>query len=233
MLNAIYAVFLFGLFVNRLLCIVCASATKAVSGNGLLDTCRTQPAPGWQDGAMEQEQGKGKGKGRGKAKPKLSLVPDTQGNVVPMAKGQGKGAEGLTEKQRAFCRNVAEGMTLADSYRAAYDCQNMAPATITNEAYKLMLRQDITAIVNKYSQEKLAKTSHDAARIRLSVIERLQIEANDTTNPASVRVRALELLGKITDVALFTERLQTDTATTRSPDQITEELKERIAKLAG
>ena len=188
---------------------------------------------------MTEEHGKGKGKGRGKGRgkvkgrPSLTVVPDTQCNVVPMAKGQGKGAEGLTEKQRAFCRNVAEGMTLADSYRAAYDCQNMAQATITNEAYKLMLRQDITAIVNKYSQEKLAKTSHDAARIRLSVIERLQIEANDTTNPASVRVRALELLGKITDVALFTERLQTESATTRSPDQITEELKERIAKLAG
>jgi hypothetical protein len=96
-----------------------------------------------------------------------------------------------------------------------------------------MGRQEVADRVNAIAAVKLAKTSHDAARIRISVIERLQIEAADTNNPASVRVRALELLGKITDVALFTERLQTDTATTRSPDQITEELKERIAKLAG
>ena len=196
-----------------------------------MPAARNQPLAGRK--ADMEDKGKGRGKGKGKGKPSLTVVPDTQGNVVPIAKGQGKGAEGLTEKQRAFCRRVAEGDTLSAAYRAAYDTANMASSTVTNEAYKLMLRQDITAMVNKLSEEKLAKTSHDATRIRLSVIERLQIEANDTTNPASVRVRALELRGKITDVALFTERLQTDTAITRSPDQITEELKERIAKLAG
>jgi hypothetical protein len=179
---------------------------------------------------MSEEVGKGKGKGRGKAKPSLTVVP---GNVVPLLNGKGKGKEGLTAKQEAFSAKVADGETLAASYRAAYDAQNMAPATIHNEACKLMANPLVTARVNKLVEEKRAKTSHDSARIRISVIERLQIEANDTTNPASVRVRALELLGKITDVALFTERLQTDTATTRSPDQITEELKERIAKLAG
>jgi phage terminase small subunit len=182
---------------------------------------------------MEQEQGKGKGKGRGKAKPKLALVPNMPGNVVPIAKGQGKAEAGLTSKQRAFADKVAEGATLADSYRAAYDAGNMQPASIYTEACKLMANPLIAQRVNEKSREILQGKSHDAARIRLSVIERLQIEANDTNNPASVRVRALELLGKITDVALFTERLQTDTATTRSADQITEELKERIAKLAG
>lgn len=181
---------------------------------------------------MFEEQGKGKGK-RGKGKPKLALVPEAQGNVVPIAKGQGKAEAGLTSKQRAFADKVAEGATLADSYRAAYDAGNMQPASIYTEACKLMANPLIAQRVNDKSREILQGKSLDAGRIRLTVIERLQIEANDATNPASVRVRALELLGKITDVALFTERLQTDTATTRSPDQITEELKERIAKLAG
>ena len=182
---------------------------------------------------MSEDVGKGKGKGRGKAKPALTVVPGMQGNVVPMVKGQGKAEAGLTSKQRAFADKVAEGATLADSYRAAYDAGNMQPASIYTEACKLMANPLIAQRVNDKSREILQGKSHDAARIRLTVIERLQIEANDTTNPASVRVRALELLGKITDVALFTERLQTESTTTRSPDQITEELKERIAKLAG
>jgi hypothetical protein len=177
-----------------------------------------------------EDKTKGRGKGKGKGKPSLTVVP---GNVVAMPKGQGKNENGLTAKQEAFAQEVANGSTLAAAYRAAYNAENMAPHVIHNEACKLMGRQEVADRVNAIAAVKLAKTSHDAARIRISVIERLQIEANDTTNPASVRVRALELLGKITDVALFTERLQTESATTRSPDQITEELKERIAKLAG
>jgi hypothetical protein len=38
------------------------------------------------------------------------------------------------------------------------------------------------------------------------VIERLQLEATDSTNPPAARIRALELLGKVTEVAAFTER---------------------------
>jgi hypothetical protein len=186
--------------------------------------------PGRKPDMEDKTKGRGKGKGKGKGKPSLTVVP---GNVVPLLNGKGKGKEGLTAKQEAFAAKVAEGETLAASYRAAYDAENMAPATVHNEACKLMANPLVTARVNKLVEEKRAKKSLDAGRIRLTVIERLQIEANDTANPASVRVRALELLGKITDVALFTERLQTDTATTRSADQITEELKERIAKLAG
>ena len=67
----------------------------------------------------------------------------------------------------------------------------------------------------------------------MRVIERLKIESEDMTSPPGARLKALELLGKITEVALFTERLQTDAATNRSADEIREELKERIAKMAG
>ena len=67
----------------------------------------------------------------------------------------------------------------------------------------------------------------------MRVIERLKIESEDMTSPPGARLKALELLGKITEVALFTERLQTDTATNRSAEEIQAELREKIAKLAG
>ena len=177
-----------------------------------------------------EKQGKGRGKGKGKA-PKLALVDG--GKVVPMIRGQEKGSEGLTAKQLAFCENIANGETGASAYRKAYSAENMAAHTIHVEACKLLARPDIAERVNALLQAKRVKSSHDAARIKASVIERLQIEANDAKNPASVRVRALELLGKMTDVSLFVDKVETTTHDARTPDEITEELKSRLAKIAG
>lgn len=177
---------------------------------------------------MEHDKGK---RGKGKGKPSLAIVPS--GNVVAIANGQGKGKEGLTSKQMAFADKVAEGATLAESYRTAYAADNMAPATIHSEACRLMANPAIAARINAKVAEKRARESHDSSRIRLRVIERLKIESEDMTSPPGARLKALELLGKITEVALFTERLQTDAATNRSADEIREELKERIAKMAG
>lgn len=180
---------------------------------------------------MEQEAGKQGKQRRGKA-PKLALVEG--GNVIALAKGQGKDVNGLTAKQEAFCQGVGtRGETLTQAYRSAYDCQNMAPSTVNEHACRLMANDKIKARVNALAQAKMAKSSHDAAFIKARVIERLQIEANDTKNPASVRVRALELLGKMTDVSLFTDRIETKAVDDRSADAIKEELQQRLAKLAG
>ena len=182
-----------------------------------------------QDNEKAPQKGKGRGKGK-PAKPALAVVAD---NVVPMAKGQGKGAFGLTAKQNTFADKVAEGSTLAEAYRHAYSAENMAQTSIHSEACRLMANPLIAARVNRLIEQKKAKTSHDATRIRISVIERLQIEAHDMSNPATVRVRALELLGKMSDVSLFVDKVETMSVDARSPDEISKELKERLAKLAG
>lgn len=136
---------------------------------------------------------------------KLSVVEG--GSVVAMTRGQGRNAFGLTAKMEQFCQGLAmRGETQAGAYRAAYDTQNMTPANVQNEAYKLMQRPDIIARVNMLCAEKQASVSHDSARIRSLVIERLHLEAQNPENPPSVRVRSLELLGKLDVVALFRER---------------------------
>jgi hypothetical protein len=148
-----------------------------------------------------------------RGKPALRIVSASQGEVVHLAKGQGRNAHGLTGKQEAFCQGVGtRGETLAVAYRAAYDAANMAPHTVHNEACKLMARPDIAARVNALVQEKQAKTQHDANRTRQYVIERLHTEASDPNNPPSVRVRALELLGKLGDVGAFVERTSAEAA---------------------
>jgi hypothetical protein len=109
----------------------------------------------------------------------------------------------------------------------------MKPNIINNEACKLMARQDIANRVNVLITENQAKTLHDATRIRQHVIEKLWLESQDTKNPATVRVRALELLGKMTTVSLFTDRVMTETVEARSPEDIEQQIKDKIAKLAG
>jgi hypothetical protein len=46
-------------------------------------------------------------------------------------------------------------------------------------------------------------------------------------------VRALELLGKMTTVSLFTDRVMTETVEARSPEDIEQQIKDKLAKLAG
>ena len=172
-------------------------------------------------------------KPRAIGKPVLSIVPNDGGKVVRLSAGQGKDSNGLTAKQEAFCQEVAKGSNLSAAYRVAYDAQNMKPNIINNEACKLMGRQDIANRVNMLITENQAKSSHDSARIKQHVIEKLWLESQDTKNPATVRVRALELLGKMTSVSLFTERVMTETVEARSPEDIEQQIRDKLAKIAG
>ena len=133
--------------------------------------------------------------------------------VVHLAKGQGKNEWGLTSKQEAFSVGVgSRGETLAVAYRAAYDAANMAPATVHNEACKLMARPEIAARVNELVRQRHASASLDAARIKAHVIERLHLESINEDSPPAARVRALELLGKLDVVGAFRERVATEQA---------------------
>ena len=192
-------------------------------------------------------EGKGKAKGRKSpsarpnassqksptARPKLSLVPDTDAKVVRLSAGQGKDSNGLTAKQEAFCQHVAKGSNLSDAYRAAYDASNMKPNIINNEACKLMARREIAERVNALITENRGRESLDSNRIRQHVIDKLWAESQSTSNPATVRVRALELLGKMTDVSLFTERVHTETVAARDASEIEQAIREKLARIAS
>jgi hypothetical protein len=62
------------------------------------------------------------------------------------------------------------------------------------------------------------------------VLEQLQKEALNTDNNEASRIRALELLGKVSEVALFTERLETTTSN-KSSDEIRLELEQKIQSM--
>jgi hypothetical protein len=64
----------------------------------------------------------------------------------------------------------------------------------------------VSAEIERLKALQEIRESQSPAQIRQTVIERLQLEATDSTNPPAARIRALELLGKVTEVAAFTER---------------------------
>lgn len=68
----------------------------------------------------------------------------------------------------------------------------------------------------------------EAARLRNYVTNKLILESDD--NDARIRIRALELLGKISDVGLFTEKSEI-TYKTKSDEELDEELEKRIQSI--
>lgn len=50
----------------------------------------------------------------------------------------------LTAKQEAFCQAIADGLGQADSYRAAYDTEDMKENSVYVQASKLMKNPKIT-----------------------------------------------------------------------------------------
>jgi len=83
-------------------------------------------------------------------------------------------------------------------------------------------------MTNSILQEFGHSVVESARQIRHLVTNKLVLEA-DNPDPR-VRIRALELLGKISDVALFAEKSEV-TITHQSTDDIRNKLRSKLAKL--
>ena len=135
-------------------------------------------------------------------------------------------AQRLTAKQESFARWVASGTcTLSDAYRSAYDAEGMANKTIWQAASRLMGNCKVAARVAELSKAQEAEYLHDGASLRAFVVNGLQIEATQASSPGA-RVRALELIGKLTEVQAFA-----DVSIDRTPKRTEAEIEADIADL--
>lgn len=158
-----------------------------------------------------------------KPRPKLSRADIARGlESVPIAHVLLGAANAkttkLTHKQRKFAQALALGESKAGAYRAAYDTQ-ASPMRHSNEGQRLAKHPIISQQVAALQLAAEAKNYATPPALRQLVIERLTAHAIDSDIPPAQRLRALELLGKITEVAAFTERREivrvTDSATAR------------------
>jgi hypothetical protein len=111
---------------------------------------------------------------------------------------------------KSFAKDPVETSKAATHRRAS----GLAPATVAL----------VKTILDEFSHEIVESSK----AIRNLVINKLIIESE---NPdARIRIRAIEMLGKMSDVALFTERSEV-LITHQSTDDLKSKLKEKLQKL--
>jgi hypothetical protein len=111
----------------------------------------------------------------------------------------------LTSKQRAFAKEVAMGNTKTGAYRKAYKTKGKA-STQSAEAQKLSKNPAISTQIEAFRLALEANQHITPAALRALAIHKITEKALDPKVPPAQQLKALELLGKITEVALFTER---------------------------
>ena len=141
------------------------------------------------------------------------------------------------EKVEAACR-TAELLGLDEAYdeqdviageEAVYaaadpDESVQKKALKASETFKPATYYAVNGILKEYS----VRVVDNATQIRLLVTNKLLLEAE---NPdPRIRMRALELLGKITDVGLFTEKSEV-TVTHRSTDELVNSIRDKIQRM--
>jgi hypothetical protein len=84
----------------------------------------------------------------------------------------------------------------------------------------------LEAILSEYDKDLLNVSS----RLRSFITNKLIVETTD--EDAKVRLKALELLGKVTNVGLFSERLEIN-VTHRTVEQVDQELENMLEKYLG
>jgi len=137
------------------------------------------------------------------ARDALSAMP--METVLSMPSG-----ERLTPKQREFARQVALGDTQAGAYRKSYNARG-TPKTIGDNACRLAADSRIKAEIEAYRLAVEAEKHRTPAQLRALVVQQLVQHSLDENLQPNQRLRALELLGKVTEVAAFTERRETVT----------------------
>ncbi len=138
---------------------------------------------------------------------------------------------GLTGKQEAFIQGLLTHKDMFRAYSDAYDVGSIGKAGILSKASELM----DSALIQKRFR---ALTGGDGSVMynklteRL-VIEQLKIEAMNPKNPANVRVRALEILGKTNAIGLFSEQKENKADDTMKADDLEQLIVDKLDALIG
>jgi len=118
-------------------------------------------------------------------------------------------------------------MSKSESYRSAYDANGMGDRSVRTEAHQRALKPHIAEAIERLEEEDSA-IRHSTDRLRNDwILQRLQDEAIRPKNPASARVRALEILARTQGMFTDVNHVQIH----RSPAEIEEELLQKLGAL--
>jgi len=122
----------------------------------------------------------------------------------------GAGGHGitLTKKQKVFAEEVVRSGNKTAAYRKAYDTTGK-PATQSRKAQEVASNGKVQAYIMALEEAERARAYLVPARLRDLAIHKITEKALDPSVPPAQQLKALELLGKITEVSLFTHRVET------------------------
>lgn len=135
----------------------------------------------------------------------------------------------LTNKQAKFASLVARGQTKSQAYRSAYNAGQMKQTSIKVEANKVSNLPHVAHAIKSLRENHKPTERTVEALTDDWIIQRLQEEATDESNPPASRVRSLEVLGKIG--GLFDNKVTVTTQ--RSVEEVEKELVEKLSEFFG
>ena len=162
----------------------------------------------------------------------LHIEPDIG---IPFPEGDVQ-LKDFVEKAQAACASAELlGLELDDATeeemqkaeQAVYDlaeAPEKANKKLTKATHTPVVYQQTKKILDDYS----LRVVENAMQIRLLVTNKLILESEN--EDAKIRLRALELLGKITDVGLFTEKSEV-TINHRSSEDLVNSIRSKLQKL--
>jgi len=164
-------------------------------------------------------------------KPNLKLVSNKK-EITKIIKPKD---QPLTQKQLEFSQYVADGFTKADAFRKAYEVSPTTTDKSVHEMASKTFNNDKVMRRIKAIQHQRAEDQRMLAVSRASMImKHLEIEATNMDNNSSSRIRALELMGKSTEVGLFTDKVEVKTDNNSlTSEELQDQLKEKLQKLIG
>lgn len=115
---------------------------------------------------------------------------------------------GLTKKQKVFATEVVKSGNKSAAYRKAYDHKGK-PETAARDAQKVANNPKVSTYIEALEAAEQARAYLVPARLRDLAIHKITEKALDPSVPPAQQLKALELLGKITEVSLFTHRTET------------------------
>lgn len=117
---------------------------------------------------------------------------------------------GLTAKQKLFCEEyVANGYKLQKAYMAAYPDAN--PATANKEAWKLMKREPINALIRDLQHERFEALHINADKIAAKLADMAFADKDDEIYTPAIQQKALDLLQK--QMGLQTQKVEAEVKT--------------------
>jgi len=135
----------------------------------------------------------------------------------------------LTKKQKDFAQAVALGKPKAQAYREAYNTK-ASPNVQAVEGHRLSNNPNISLMIEAMKIGIEAQKYLLPSHLRALTIQKLTEKAIDPDVNHAQQIKALELLGKITEVALFSERkevITTDTSA-KAKDRLIDTLAKAI-----